>query len=89
MDIREDKKRLKASLINSIYSQIQLWKYENRKIDYIILNTYSFYLLATDPLINYDTLFGIKFTVKDLDKNDVPQYWLAEEGRVRIIEDYE
>lgn len=89
MDIRKEKEKLKASLINSIYSQIQLWKYENRKVDYIILNTYSFYLLATDPLINYDTLFDIKFTVKDLDKNDVPQYWLAEQGKVCLIENYE
>ena len=85
MDIRKEKERLKTSLINSIYNQIQLWNYENKKVDYIILNTYAFYLLSTDPNINYDTLFDIKFTVKDLDKNDVPQYWLAEEGKVYLV----
>lgn len=89
MDIRKEKERLKTSLINSIYNQIQLWNYENKKVDYIILNTYAFYLLSTESVINYDTLFDIKFTVKDLDKNDVPQYWLAEQGKVRIIENYE
>lgn len=85
MDIRKEKERLKTSLINSIYNQIQLWNYENKKVDYIILNTYAFYLLSTEPIIKYDTLFDIKFIVKDLDKNDVPQYLLAEEGKVYLM----
>lgn len=88
MDIRKEKERLTASLINSIYNQIQLWNYENKKVDYIILNTYAFYLLATGPIIKYDTLFDIKFTIKDLNENnanDIPQYWLAEEGKVYLV----
>lgn len=85
MDIRKEKERLKTSLINSIYNQIQLWNYENKKVDYIILNTYAFYLLSTEPIINYDTLFDIKFIVKDFDKNDVPQYLLAEEGKIYLV----
>ena len=44
--VQQEKERLKTSLINSIHNQIQLWNYENKKVDYIILNTY--YILLKD-----------------------------------------